>query len=541
MKRSILQRITAAVASSAALAVVVGVPGAGSGSAAADPARSGASEGAVGFGSYGSLSQPSGKGSFRFGVATSATQIEDQNPHTDWYAWTQPEPEGLGNATPVGDAVGGYTRAIDDVDLVDRLGVDSYRFGVEWARIEPRRGEINQAALRHYGRQLDELRSRGIRPMITVNHFALPTWVDNPRDAGCVNGPSDTNLCGLDHPQGGAMVVQEMADFARLLARRYGDRVQDWVTINEPMVYMLFAHGFGVGPAGKSSLNPEKFDSAFVPALRNLLNAHAAMYKAIKSVRPRASVGLANSVKAYVPVRDGAPSDDPADEAAVERFRWFFERTIVDSLVTGRFSPRLDGARTEPHPEWKGTLDWLGLQLYDRTGVTSQVGAEGTQAVPMTGVATCAGPPCMPLLDPSYWNPHMQYEQDPDALYGVVKRYSQEYPGLPLVVSESGMATESADRRSAFIVRGLRQVAKLRDEGVDVRGYYYWSLLDNFEWLLGYGPHFGLYSVDRSTMDRTATDTVRVYGDVTARRGLSPQVLEQYGRSGPLPPEPAAP
>ena len=273
MKRSILQRVTAAVASSAALAVVIGVPGAGSGSASAEASRRATTDAPVGFGSYGSLSAPSGKGSFRFGVATSATQIEDQNTYTDWYDWTQPAPEGLGHATPVGDAVGGYTRALDDVELVDRTNVDSYRFGIEWTRIEQRLGVIDHEALRHYDEQLDALVAKGIHPMITVNHFALPTWVDNPRDPGCADGPSDTTLCGLDHPQGGAMVVQEMAGFARLLARHYGDRVRDWVTINEPMVYMLFAHGFGVGPAGKASLNPEKFDSGFVPALRNLLNA----------------------------------------------------------------------------------------------------------------------------------------------------------------------------------------------------------------------------------------------------------------------------
>ncbi len=494
----------------------------------------------VQFGLYGSLSAPSGRGSFRFGVATSATQIEDQNPHTDWYAWTQPAPEGLGRGVPVDDAVGGYSRALEDVNLVKRTNVDSYRFGVEWARIEPRRGEIDYTALRHYSQQIDALRARGIRPMITISHYSLPTWVDDPRDPDCINGPSDTNLCGFDNPEGGPIAVQEMADFARLLACAYGDRVDDWVTLNEPMVYMLFAHGFGVGPAGKSSLNVEKFDTHYVSALRNLLNAHVAMYKAIKSERPSASVGLAVSVKKYVPVRDGAVSTEAADQTAAEHFRWFFERTFVDSLVTGRFSPRLDGARTEPHPEWRNSIDWLGLQLYDRTGVTAQVGAQGTLPVPMTDVATCAGPPCMEPIDPSYWNPQMQYEQDPEGIYEVAMRYSQEYPNLPLVVSESGIATESADRRSAFIVRTLRQVAKLRSEGIDIRGYYYWSLLDNFEWLQGYGPHFGLYSVDRSTMTRTATDTVRVYGDVAAHRGLSSDVLQQYGASGPLPPEPAA-
>ncbi len=176
-------------------------------------------------------------------MSSSATQIEDQNPNTDWYQWTQPAPDGLGRSAFVGEAVGGYTRAIQDVQLIKKMNVDSYRFGIEWARIEPCRGVIDEAALRHYDRFINELRANGIRPMITVFHFAMPTWVDNAEDIACVGGPSDTNLCGLAHPVGGRLVVQEMAEHAALLARRSGDRVDDWATINEPGVYMLFPKG----------------------------------------------------------------------------------------------------------------------------------------------------------------------------------------------------------------------------------------------------------------------------------------------------------
>lgn len=534
------RRLWAGLVALTVASLPLSMAGSATGSILADrtPGENSVARDQISFGRYGSLSTKEGKGSFRFGVATAATQIEDKNTNTDWYAWSQPEPEGMGRSLPVGDAVGGYTRALSDVDLIDKTNVDSYRFSIEWARIEPRRDVIDWKEVEHYRKQIAKLVAKGIRPMITVNHFSVPTWVDNPRDAACQAGPSSTNLCGLDHPKGGALVVDEMAEFAALLARQFGGQVNDWVTINEPMVYMLFAHGFGVGPPGKSSLNPQDFTSKFVPAVRNLLNAHAAMFRAIKKVRPRASVGIANSVKDYVPVRDGKVSTDPADAAAVEKFRWFFERTIVHSLRTGTFSPAMDGKAIESHPQWRGTLDWLGLQLYDRTGVTAQTGVEGTQPVPVIDVATCAGPPCMTPLDASYWNPQMNYEQNPEGLHAVVGRYAKEYPGLPLVVSESGIATDSAERRTAFVVRALKQIDKLRDEGVDVRGYYYWSLLDNFEWLSGYGPKFGLYNVDRTTMQRTATATVPVYADIIGRRAVGADVAQRYGQAGPLPPEP---
>ncbi|MFF3847895.1 glycoside hydrolase family 1 protein [Streptomyces sp. NPDC002328] len=499
---------------------------------------------ATGFSRIGSLTAPSGKGGFRFGVASSATQIEDRNPHTDWYKWTQPAPEGLGKSPFVGEGVKGYTKAIEDIGLLEDLNVDSYRFGIEWARIEPQRNRIDEAALDHYGRQLDALIARGIRPMIVIHHFANPVWADNPEDPGCAHGPSDTNLCGLDHPQGGPLLVKEMAQHARLLAERFGDRVDEWATVNEPMVYMLFSHAFGAGPPGKADL-PTNFSTKFVPAIRQYINAHAAMYKAVKrhdrvdadrDGRPSA-VGLTASVKQYVAVRDGKISTEPRDIAARDRFRRFFELNFLDSLAKGSFDADFDGAPDEAHPEWKGTMDWLGIQLYDRTGVFDPGTAPPSLPAPVNA-GVCGTAPCLPLLDPSYFVPLMGYESDPDGLYPVLKDFAARYPTTPLVVSESGIASASGTRRAEFTVRALQQIERVRAEGADVRGYYHWSLLDNFEWLMGYSARFGLYHVDRTTMRRTPTEAATVYSGIARVRALLPAIRETYGRSGPLTPEP---
>jgi beta-glucosidase len=128
----------------------------------------------ISFGRFGPLSGDAGRGSFRFGVATAATQIEDLNTATDWYVWTRPKPDGLGHATFVGDATRGYTKAIEDVGLVAALGVDSYRFSIEWARIEPARGTIDEAAIAHYRDELIALRAMGIHPVVTLHHFSNP-------------------------------------------------------------------------------------------------------------------------------------------------------------------------------------------------------------------------------------------------------------------------------------------------------------------------------------------------------------------------------
>jgi beta-glucosidase len=514
--------------------------------AAADEAdRAGSTHRRVSFAKIGSPSAPSGKGSFRFGVSSSATQIEDRNENTDWYLWTRPAPEGMGKSPFVGEGVEGYSRALEDVELVEDLNVDSYRFSIEWARIEPERDRIDEAALDHYSRQIDALIAKGIRPMITIHHFSNPVWVDNPRDPDCANGPSDTNLCGLDHPEGGPLVVEEMAEHARLLAERFGDRVDEWVTLNEPMVYMMFAHAFGAGPPGKAAF-VDGFSTRFVPAVRQYINAHVAMYRAIKQADRhdadrdglRASVGLTVSTKQYVAARDGEVSTEPRDIAARDRFRWFFELNFIESLWRGSFDADFDGTADERHPEWKGTLDWLGIQLYDRTSVSDPGPTPGPTTVPHINVDVCAAPPCHRLLDPTYFVPDMGYESDPQGLYPVLKDFAARYPGLPLLVTESGIASDSGKRRAEFTVRALEQIDRARSEGVDVRGYYHWSLMDNFEWLHGYGPRFGLYSVDRTTMERTPTEAAELYSAIAKSRTLTDKVRRIYGGSGPLTPEP---
>ncbi|MFF3395041.1 glycoside hydrolase family 1 protein [Streptomyces sp. NPDC002669] len=503
---------------------------------------------AVSFPGIGSLSQPSGKGSFRFGVSSSATQIEDRNENNDWYLWSKPAPEGLGKSPFVGDGVGGYTRALDDVGLVKDLNVDSYRFGIEWSRVEPQRNKIDEAALDHYGKQLDALAAKGIRPMITLHHFANPVWVDDPRDPECKNGPSDTNLCGLDHPQGGELVVKEMAEFAKLIADRFGDRVDEWVTLNEPMVYMTFAHAFGAGPPGKANLNTANL-SKFTMAQRRYIMAHVAMYKAIKSADrvdadrdgATSSVGLTVGAQEYVPIRNGRISNDPRDIAARDRYRQYTDYGFVDALWRGTFDNDLDGTVDEQHPEWTGTLDWLGPQLYARIGVSAPgASGGGDPSYPVLDVDLCTTAPCLPYKDPSYFVPAMNYEASAQGMAGVLKEYGNRYRGLPLLVSESGIATENGTRRSQHIVRTLEQISQARAAGVDVRGYYHWSLLDNFEWLSGYSARFGLYQVDRTTMERIPTSSVPVYRQIAGSRSLSSQTRQEFGGTGPFAPETAS-
>jgi beta-glucosidase len=496
----------------------------------------------IAFGAFGPLSGDAGRGSFRFGVATAATQIEDMNTSTDWYLWTRPVPDGgLGKGPFVGEATRGYSKMMDDVALIQQLGVDSYRFSIEWARVEPQRGVIDEDAIAHYRQELMALRAAGIHPVVTLHHFSNPVWVADPRNGACTGGPTDTNLCGLGSP-GGAMVIAAMAKHAGLMAKRFGDLVDEWGTLNEPINYLLAAYGVGSYPPGRFTiLSPT---TQFIPIVRDYIAAHAAMYSAIKANDTidadgdgiAAAVGLSLSIADWEPARDNLPSTNPDDIAARDRLVYFFHYLFADALTGGMLDTNLDGVSDEQHPEWAGTLDWLGLQYYLRSGVTA-----ATTLIPVINLTPCFGGfdagACLPAPDPTYCVPRMGYEGWTDGIHDILVAFHARYPELPLVVTEAGIATDVGKRRAENVVRILEAIARARDAGVDVRGYYHWSLTDNFEWSEGFGPHFGLYSVDYATYARTATEGAEALAAIAKARTLTSAQRSRYGGTGPMTPE----
>lgn len=506
----------------------------------------------ISFTEMGSLVSSEGKGSFRFGASTAATQIEDQNPNTDWYVFTAPEEEGgLGNGkAPVGDASMGYSLAEEDIALLVELGVDSYRFSIEWARIEPQRDVIDEAALDHYDEVIDALVDAGIRPMITVHHFSNPVWVADPRDLACADGPTDTNLCGFGHPEGGPLIVEEMREHAALLAERFGDRVDEWGTVNEPVNYLLAAYGVGSFPPGQSwLLSEDELLGQFMPVVRDYLAMHAAIYDAIKTADTvdadedgsAADVGLALSVGAWVPSRNNAVSEDPVDVSARDRVVYVYHHLFVEAARTGMLDMDLDQEAETEIEGLAGTIDWLGVQYYFRTGVTGF-----NPLLPVLLVTPCFATidfgACVPPIedDATKCVPAMKYEFYEPGIYEVLKDFSERWPDLPLVVTESGLATETGVRRAEHVVRSLEQISFAIEEGADVRGYYHWSLYDNFEWVEGYEPRFGLYTVDYDSYDRVPTEGAEILAEIAQARTITAEQRGTYGGVGPMTPEEGA-
>ena len=160
---------------------------------------------------------------------------------------------------------------LDDMQLVSDMNLDSYRFSVSWSRIEPERDVISEEGLAHYDAQLDALKAASIQPMITVHHFSNPLWTNNFLEGCPEGGPTDTNLCGWADPEGSQLIIEEIAEHGALLAQRYGDRVDDWCTINEPVNYLLASYGLGVFPPGESNLFTDL--PRLTDSMRHLLSA----------------------------------------------------------------------------------------------------------------------------------------------------------------------------------------------------------------------------------------------------------------------------
>jgi beta-glucosidase len=375
---------------------------------------------------------------FLFGAATSSHQVEGGNRWNDW--WEAEQAGRLPHAS--GDACRHYELYERDFDLARSLGHNAHRLSIEWSRIEPEPGRWDGAAIEHYRDVLAALRARGLEPIVTLHHFTNPAWL--AREGGW--------------ERRGA--VRHFERYVDLIARELGEAVHFWITINEPTVYALHAYVHGEWPP---------FQRSWLGArrvLKNLLRAHTAAFRVLRERCPDARVGLSHS----------APHVTPCDP---RRLRDRLAAAVRDHLLNEAYVPPAD------------ELDFLGLNYYTRALVRSQ----GFGAGALFGRAckeahhTDRGP-----LAQTGWEVHAP------GLSAVLARFARLC--VPLMVTENGIATEDETLRRQFLRDHLAQVAEALAAGIDVRGYLWWSLIDNFEWALGKRPRFGLAAVDFATQER---------------------------------------
>ncbi|MCA9669421.1 MAG: glycoside hydrolase family 1 protein [Myxococcales bacterium] len=488
----------------------------------------------------GTLRFPNG---FRWGVATAAHQIEGGNTNNNWYQF-ETLPAFAGKVHDPSGQAGDSWRLYDvDAKLAQGLGVKDYRFSIEWSRVEPQRDQWDEAALQHYDEVIDSARARGLRPVITLHHFTDPIWVLELRELDACNKAKaplgDKNLCGWQNPE----VVDEYVEFVRKVVERYGDRVDMWMTFNEPMVPIVVGHVFGVFPPGQIG---SSWDDVVLPMLRNMISAHARAYDVIKQVDTvdadgdghAAQVGFSQSVAWYVA---GKPDQQDSVDAAAQAER-FMNFAFVDGTQKGALDTTLDGTFNEEHAEWTGKLDFVGLQYYYRAPTVKLELFKPMVFAPCLSIIENTFPSALKLLgcppvDRSKLT-LMGYEHEPEGLYRVAAQFARRFPKLPMIITENGISTRSGERRAQSIVRHLEWVHRALQDGIDIRGYYHWSLFDNFEWAEGYGQFFGLYSLDRATFERKPTLGADVYQQIARRNALPLELRASYGGDGPLAEEP---
>ena len=429
---------------------------------------------------------------FMLGTATASHQIEGGNTN-DWSAWEQGRfPDGrphIHDGSVSGDAAGSWERFEVDLGLMRELGSNAYRFSLEWSRLQPARGQWDEAALARYREQARALREAGITPLVTLYHFTLPQWV---ADAGGWENPS---------------TLDDFEAYAARVAGALGGEVDWWCTVNEPNVLAVFGYLDGVWPPGK------KDTKAMATALSHLIEAHA---RAAGQLRAQDTtdadgdghptrVGLAHHVRVFQPA-----TGSTADITAAGLTDAFFNESVPLALRTGRIrlSVPAQVSIDREVPGLKGSFDYLGLNYYTRDFVRQDF----TEA----SLSNQYVPDGRPVND-------LGWDLYPEGLFLFLRRFRDM--GAPLLVTENGMADTSGTRRPDYLRSHVYAVEQAVKEGVDVRGYFHWSLMDNFEWAEGFTPRFGLFRVDFALPDkpRAPTPAVETFQDVARNLGLTPR------------------
>ncbi|MDW8282883.1 MAG: glycoside hydrolase family 1 protein [Myxococcales bacterium] len=458
---------------------------------------------------------------FLFGAATAGHQIERAQP-SDWTAFEQevmrtgrfgtlgtgrPKPGHIHDLGRWPDEVRRAKTNHDalyaqDLALAAQMGHNAYRFSLEWARLFPKEQmeEADPQGVAYYHGLLDAMERAGLTPSATLFHFASPQWLWQER-GGRRGWERDDALRHFER-------------YLRAVAKHFGGRISHYCTLNEPMVYVYNGYLEGVFPPGERRGDP----SQVAGVVAQLLRAHALAYRILKedaSRRGRSiAVGFTQHTRAFHPYRNWAPLDRLTASLIEQAFIWDF----VDAVHTGTL--RMTGTQQRQEiPGLKGTQDYLGINYYGRFYVKTSI------LHPLRFEILMHDPD-----DPSEPRSDLGWAEYPRGLLEVLAEAQRRYQ-LPLYVLENGVADAADDdrRRQRYLVAHLRELWLARQRGIDVRGYFHWSLIDNFEWAEGFGPRFGLIRVDyQDGFRRVPRPSADLYRRII-RTGITHEMLQAVG------------
>jgi len=399
---------------------------------------------------------------FLFGAATSAYQVEGNNSNSDWWEWEIKS----GVKERSGRACRHYEFYKDDLELTKALNHNAHRFSVEWGRIENQKGNFNEEVINHYLDMAAILRKLGVEPIVTLHHFTNPLWV--------------SKIGGWENP----MTPKLFVKFAEKIVRALCDYVKYWVTINEPMVYAYYSYVSGLWPPQVRSFSRSK------TVVNNLVAAHNACYKMIHSVYKSNDlsnplVSISKHMQAFVPLKDN--------------IRNRFGATLREKIFNLSLLEKLRDLRT---------IDYIGLNYYTRNlvdvrgflirNLLMDNGEESASKLKKNSLGWAV------------------YPQGLSNILTQLKAYE-----LPVFILENGISTDDDDLRWDFIYSHLKSAYRAMAQRVNLIGYIYWSLIDNFEWDKGFGHKFGLVEVDYSTYKRTIRESGKKFAGLCKSGMLS--------------------
>jgi beta-glucosidase len=423
---------------------------------------------------------------FLWGTASSAHQVEGNNFYNQWWRFEQ-RPGAIWRGDRSGLACDWWRNAEQDFDRMQGLHLNAHRLSLEWSRIEPEPGRINHEALDRYRAMLGALHERGIKPVLALHHFTNPRWFE--RAGGWAWHES----------------VVRFQNYVRIAVLALRDLCDFWLTMNEPIVHWVQGWVRGVWPPQKR--NPFLAQRA----LTNLLAAHAAAYRTIHACQTDAQVGYAHACHDFQPQRP---------HKALDRLVTGLRTYLIDDLwvratVDGRFRPPLGVGRY--HHPLADSLDFIGINYYTSLQVRFCL-----KPLMLFGQDSLAGHG--ERSDSGRNGPYSAYT--PSGIYRHCRQLSAL--GKPIYITENGLPDQDDDQRPRWLLGHLKQIHRALSAGCDIRGYFHWTFVDNFEWSEGWGLRFGLFALDPQKQVRTERPSAQLFGAIAQANAITRPLVEKY-------------
>ncbi len=417
-----------------------------------------------------------------WGTATASHQVEGNNTNNNWWAWEQ-EPGHIQNDQKSGLACDWWNgRWREDFDRAAGGGQNSHRMSIEWSRIQPTPDRWDEHALDRYRQMLRGLQERGLTPMVTLHHFSDPIWL--------------SEMGGWENDA----APQYFEKYVRKTVEALREYVTLWCTINEPNVYTTSGYILGDFPPGKKDLQ-----TALKIAV-NMLRGHAAAYRAIHTLQPQARVGLALHFRLFQRARSWFPLDGLAAGLQSRFFNEIFPSALGHGVLPWPISTRV--------PEAKGTQDYLGVNYYTKEMVAFDL----TKSTTMFGRGFYRKD--AELSETGF------IANEPEGLFEVLK-WGRQF-NLPMIITENGVEGTEDSFRRRYLIQHIHQMWRAVNFNWPVKGYYCWTLVDNFEWERGWTQRFGLWELDPETQVRRKRPSADLYAEICRENGLTTEIVAKY-------------